>query len=108
LQRAGRTFCLLPLELEQIFEIAVVPLRWIGSPAAFDAVGHRVFASAGAYRVVPAHAHRLDRCDLWRGSDLTGGNHAVALAEGVSTGDQRNRLLVVHRHAGESDADVAG
>ena len=33
---------------------------------------------------------------------------AVGLAEGVTAGDQRDRLLVVHRHARESLADVAG
>ena len=35
-------------------------------------------------------------------------DHAVALAEGVAAGDQRDGLLVVHRHAREGDADVAG
>jgi hypothetical protein len=32
---------------------------------------------------------------------------AVGLAEGVAAGDQRDGLLVVHRHAGEGLADVA-
>jgi hypothetical protein len=32
----------------------------------------------------------------------------VGLAEGVATGDQRDGLLVVHRHAREGLADVAG
>ena len=31
---------------------------------------------------------------------------AVALAEGVSAGDERDGLLVVHRHARERLADV--
>ena len=33
---------------------------------------------------------------------------AVGLAEGVAAGDQGDGLLVVHRHAGEGLADVAG
>ena len=33
---------------------------------------------------------------------------AVGLAEGVAAGDQRDGLLVVHRHAAEGLADVAG
>ena len=33
---------------------------------------------------------------------------AVGLAEGVAAGDQRDRLLVVHRHAAERLADVPG
>ena len=32
----------------------------------------------------------------------------MGLAEGVAAGDQRDGLLVVHRHAGEGLADVAG
>ena len=32
---------------------------------------------------------------------------AVGLAERVSAGNERNRLLVIHRHAGEGLADVA-
>ena len=32
---------------------------------------------------------------------------AVALAEGVAAGDERDGLLVVHRHAREGFADVA-
>src|ERR1700686_1345414 len=31
----------------------------------------------------------------------------MGLAEGVAAGDERNRLLVVHRHASEGFADVA-
>ena len=33
---------------------------------------------------------------------------AVRLAERVTAGDERDRLLVVHRHAGERLADVHG
>ena len=36
------------------------------------------------------------------------GAGAVGLAEGVAAGDQRDGLLVVHRHAAEGLADVAG
>ena len=33
---------------------------------------------------------------------------AVGLAEGVTAGDQRHRLFVVHRHAREGLADILG
>ena len=32
----------------------------------------------------------------------------MGLAEGVTAGDERHRLLVVHRHAGEGLADIPG
>ena len=42
------------------------------------------------------------------GPMYSGSTGAVALAERVAADDQRHRLLVVHRHAGERLADVAG
>ena len=41
------------------------------------------------------------------GPTESGSTGAVALAEGVAADDERDRLLVVHRHAGERLADVA-
>ena len=104
----GRALGLLPLEPEEVLEVGIVPLGRIGSPAALDAVRHRVLARAGAVRVVPAEPHRLHRRHLGRRSDLLGGRHAVALAEGMTAGDERHGLLVVHGHAGERRPDVVG
>ena len=36
------------------------------------------------------------------------GASAMGLAEGVATGDERHGLFIVHRHAREGLADVAG
>ena len=108
LKRAGRAALLFPFELEQIFQIAVVPLRRIGRPAAFDAVGHRILGIALAARIVPAQAHRLHRGNFRACANLVRRGHAVALAEGVAAGDQCHGLLIVHRHAREGDANVAG
>ena len=71
--------------------------------------GDRVLALAGAERVLPAEAHLLDRRALGLAADvLVGVGGAVGLAERVTAGDQRDGLLVVHRHAAERLADVAG
>ena len=56
-------------------------------------------------------AERLQR--VWRPSrprpDISAGHaRAVGLAEGVPARDQRDRLLVVHRHSTERLADVLG
>jgi len=89
LQRAGRTFRLLPLELEKVFQIAVVhcvgmgvqlpsmPLVMVYSakPVPFGFCQPRPIASIGA---------------ISAGSNLVGRNHAMAFAEGVTAGDQRN------------------
>ena len=50
----------------------------------------------------------LDGAALGLGADVLGADRAVALAERVAADDQRDRLLVVHRHAGERLADVLG
>ena len=42
-----------------------------------------------------------------RGVDQARVAGAVRLAEGVAAGGQRDRLLMVHRHALEGDLDVA-
>ncbi len=58
--------------------------------------------------VLPAEALELDIGTLGLEADILAGiGGAVGLAEGVAAGDQRDRLFVVHRHAGESIADIA-
>lgn len=64
---------------------------------------------AGAVGLLPAEALLLERGTLGLGADVlqrVGG--AVRLAEGVTAGDEGDGLLVVHRHAAERLADVAG
>jgi hypothetical protein len=50
----------------------------------------------------------LDRAALRLRTDEVGIAGAVGLAERVTTGDEGDRLLVVHRHPGERDPDVVG
>ena len=57
---------------------------------------------------VPAKALFLDACTLRLRTDKPGITGTVALAESVAAGDQSDGLLVIHRHAGECLADVAG
>src|SRR6185437_7508128 len=59
--------------------------------------------------LLPAQALLLQRGALrLRPDELVRVTGAVGLAEGVAAGDQRNGLLVVHRHPAERLADVAG
>ena len=102
---AGRQ---LPLVREQVVEVPVVPLRRLVGPCALEAAGDRVGALARAGAVHPAQALVLDGAPLGLGTDEVGADGAVALAERVAADDERRGLLVVHRHAGEGLADVAG
>ncbi len=61
-----------------------------------------------AVLALPAQALRLERRALRLHTDQVGVAGTVGLAERVAAGDERDGLLVVHRHAGERHADVAG
>ena len=107
LLRAGGALRQLPLEAEQVLEEVVAPLRRRRGPGDFEAAGDRVAALAGAEAVAPAEALRLEAGRLRaRRRRVEAGAGAVRLAEGVAAGDQRDGLLVVHRHAAEGLADV--
>ena len=108
LLRAGGARRQLPLVLVQVVQEAVVPLRRVVRPGALEPAGDRVGALAGAEGVPPAQALCLDRAALGLRTDVLRAGGAVALAEGVAADDERHRLLVVHRHAGEGLADVPG
>ena len=101
LDGTGGSGHLLPLVLEQHFEVAHVPLGGVGFPGAFEATGGGVAAFACAVAVDPAKAHFLDGRTLWLWAHFGCIACAVHLAEGVTTSDQGHGFVVVHGHAGE-------
>src|SRR5580693_4930449 len=105
---SSRALLQLPFIFEQVLEEAVAPLRRRRAPGDFWAAGDRVFSYPCAIAVLPAEAHLLDGRSFGLGTDQRAVAGAVGLAEAVSAGDERNRLLVVHRHALEGLADVDG
>ena len=108
LVRAGRALGELPFVVEQVVEEVVAPLRRRLRPGDFRATGDRVLAFAGAELADPAQALRLDAGRFRLRSHQGRIAGAMGLAEGVAAGDQCHGLLVVHRHARERLADVAG
>src|SRR4029453_11673815 len=106
---AGRARRQLIVVLVEIVEEPVVPLRRLGGPGAFEPARDRVVALAAAKSVLPTETLLLQSGALRFGTDvLGGGSGTVCLADRVATDDERNRLLVVHRHAGERLSNVAG
>ena len=104
--RAPREF---PVVAEQVVEEAVVPLDRVVRPRTLEAAGDRVVALAGAVAVLPAQRLLRERRALGlEGDVLIRIGRTMGLAERVTAGDQRDGLLVVHRHAAEGLADVAG
>ena len=56
----------------------------------------------------PTETHGVNRATFGLGPDQARVAGTVGLAERVAAGDERNGLLVVHRHPGEGLADVVG
>ena len=108
LVRTGGALAQLPLVPEQVLEEVVAPLRRRRGPGELEAAGDRVTGIARAEAVPPADSLVLDVTAFGIGPHVLLGARAVRLAEGVAAGDQRHRLLVVHRHAPEGLADVPG
>mmetsp|Transcript_16306 Transcript_16306/g.51029 ORF Transcript_16306/g.51029 Transcript_16306/m.51029 type:complete len:304 (+) Transcript_16306:1044-1955(+) len=104
----GRTLGQLPLVLEQVVKVAVVPLGRVVRPRTLEAARNGILANAGAVLAQPAKALRLDWRSLWLGSDEVGVARAVRLAKGVPAGNESHRLLIVHGHATERLTNVTG
>ena len=104
--RAGRALRQFPFVAEQVLEEVVAPLRRRGGPGDFQAAGDRVTAFARAKAALPAEALLLEAGRFRLRPHMGRRAGAVGLAEGVAAGDERHRLLVVHRHAGEGLADI--
>ena len=105
---AGRALGELPLVAEQGLEVAVVPRGRSRGPGTLETARDRVLALAGAEGVLPAEALVVHRAALGLGTDQVGVPGTVALAERVAARDERDRLLVVHRHPAEGLPDVPG
>ena len=79
-----------PFVLEQDVEVIVVPLDRVRGPGAFNAAADGVHALTRAKAVLPAEALILDGGAFGFGADILARiGRAVALAEGVSAGNQR-------------------
>ncbi len=104
--RSGRALRQFPFVAEQVLEEVVAPLRGRGAPGDFQAAGDRVGALAGAKAVLPAQALLLEAGRFRVRPHIRRGAGSVGLAERMAAGDQRHRLLVVHRHAREGLADI--
>ena len=108
LLRTGGARRQLPVVLEQVVEVPVVPLRRLVGPCALQPAGERVGALAAAEGVPPAEALLLEGATLGFRTDVLRTDCTMALAEGVAADDERNRLLVVHRHTSEGLSNVPG
>src|SRR5262249_11180817 len=70
--------------------------------------GDRVASHALAKAAPPAEALLSDIAGFAVRPDMGCGTGAVSLAEGMTAGNERDSLLVIHRHPSEGFADVPG
>ena len=104
--RAGRTLDQFPLVFEQYPQIAQVPFGRVRLPGALEAAADRIAAFAAAEAALPAEALLFDAGGFRRRTDMRRIARAMALAEGVPAGDERDGLFVVHGHTCEGLPDV--
>src|SRR5580700_12294162 len=104
--RTGRALREFPFVAEQVGEEVVAPLRRCRGPNDFQAAADRVTAFARLEFALPAEALLLDAGRFGPCADECRIAGAVGLAEAVTAGNERNGLLVIHRHAGESLSDI--
>src|SRR5258707_7901507 len=106
LVRTGRTLHQVPLIAEQGVQVPVVPLHRVAGPCAFQPAADRVDTFAAAIGVFPAEALFLDAGALGLGADVRARiGSAMAFAERMAAGNERDCLLVIHRHASERLSD---
>src|SRR5436190_15343228 len=106
LLRARRTRGLLPLVLEKMLEEVVAPPRRRPGPGDLETARGGVGPHTGFIAALPAETLFLEIAALWFGADVGCRARPMGLAERVSAGNQRDRLLVVHGHAAEGLTDV--
>src|ERR1700679_849642 len=106
--RTGRALGQLPLVAKEVREEVVAPLGRRRGPGNFETAGVGIAPLSGAEAALPAEALLLDGGGLRFRADIACGARAMGLAERVPAGDERHRLLVVHRHAAERLANVQG
>src|SRR5260370_15467923 len=81
----------------------------VGSSCAFQPAADRIDTFAAAIGAFPAEALFRDVGALGSGADVLARiGSAMAFAERMAAGNERNRLLVIHRHAGERLSDIPG
>ena len=106
LVRTGGALGEFPLVVQQQVEVAVVPLRGVGGPSAFDAAGHGVAANTAAGVVHPTKTLLMDVSTFRGWTQVLGFAVAVRFTHGVATGGQSTGFFVVHGHAQEGQTHV--
>src|SRR6266404_9603800 len=96
-----------PFVAKQVREEVIAPLRRRGGPNNFQAAADRVASYARAEFTPPAEALLLEGGGFRLWPQQGGIASAVSFAKGVTSGDQCDGFLVIHRHAGKRFTDVA-
>src|ERR1700691_4697526 len=103
LMRTGRALRQFPFVTEQVREEVVAPLRRRRGPNDLQGTADGVRTATSAKFILPPKALILDGGTFWFGAYILSCDAtALGFPEWVSAGNERNGLLVIHRHASES------
>ena len=103
---AGRALAELPFVFEEVLKVIIAPLRRCLRPGDFKPTGDGVATLAAAEAALPSEALLFDRRRFGIGPDMLGIARTVRLAKGMTTGNERDGLLVIHRHPREGLTNV--
>ena len=103
---ASRALGQRPFVIEQQMEVAVVPLRGVGGPSAFDAAGDSVTAHTAGAVVHPTQALFVHIGALRGWTQVLRLAVAMCFTHGVAACGQGHGFFVVHGHACKGQAHV--
>ena len=106
LVRTGRALAQLPFVFEEVLKVIIAPLRRRLRPCDFKPAGDSVATLAAAKAALPTKALLFDRRCFGIGPNMLGITRTVRLAKGVTTSNERDSLLIIHRHAREGLTNV--
>merc|ERR1712032_1807594 len=100
-------FRLLPVIVEHVLKVSIVPLSRVLCPSTFQATCDGVYTFATVVGAHPTETHVFQTRTLWLWPHIFSRiGSSMRLPEGVPTCNQRHRLLVVHCHAPKGCTDV--
>src|SRR5262245_52739175 len=107
LLRTSRARRQLIVVLVEIVQEPAVPLRRVTGPRALEPARDRVVAFAAAKPGLPAETLLLQAGAFRFGTDVLGiRSSTMGLADRVAADDERNSLLVIHRHPAKRLSNV--
>ena len=102
----SRALCQLPFVTKQVFKVVVAPLSRSCRPSNFKTTGNRVSSLTRLETAHPAKTLSFQVSHFRIVSQVVSISSTMALTKRMTTCNQSNRFLIIHRHAGKGLANI--